>query len=275
MGGGGSQDVKQESTFKMSPEQRQIFNLAFPFLTKFGENPPGPPTGTAIAPFNPTQQSAQDMLLQLAGPGGGLAQYGQDAAASNKYLMSPDLLNPETNPALQGTIDAATRPIIDDAMHRILPAIRGDAVSLGQYSGSKRGQMEGDVAESTARAVGDTAANITTGLYGQNLDAMTRATALAPQMAQMQMQPGLVTGGVGDIQHALTQAQTSESYQQQQMADMWDLILGQELLGSVGMIPGGTNTSTASQSGGGGGFGEILGGISSGLSLLPSLFAFL
>ncbi len=59
--GGGTQEAS--TTFQLSPEQKEMLGLAMPFLKDFGTNPPSPPTGSSIAPFNPTQQFAQKGAL--------------------------------------------------------------------------------------------------------------------------------------------------------------------------------------------------------------------
>jgi hypothetical protein len=41
----------------------------------------------------------------------------------------------------------------------------------------------------------------------------------------------------------MQQAQAQEKFQLDQMKEMWDLMLGQEIAGSVGLVPGGTNKS--------------------------------
>lgn len=270
MAKGGSQSTTQETTFKPSPEQREIIQLALPWLRQYATSPPSPPSGTSIAGFNPTQTAAQQGLLDAIP---GMAQFASGVGEGNRFLFSGDVLDPNTNPGLQGAIDAATRPITEAATEQLLPNIRGDAVLSGQYGGSKQGQVEQQLAQDTLRQVGDTASNITSGTYTANLEAMTRGLALAPQTMQSMLSPALTQSAVGDVRHAMEQAQMSEAFNLEQLAGQWPILIAQQLLGAQAQIPGGTNVSTGETSGGGGGgLGSILGGVA---SMIPSLFAFL
>lgn len=80
--------------------------------------------------------------------------------------------------------------------------------------------------------------------YGQELESMTRGLGLAPQTASLGLLPWQVMSAVGDTQHGMDMARQQEAYNQQELANMWNLMLGQELAGTVGLIPGGTNIST-------------------------------
>lgn len=55
------------STQELSPEQRQLLNIALPIATQFGQNPPKLFPGSTIAPQNQLQTTAQQMMLQTAG----------------------------------------------------------------------------------------------------------------------------------------------------------------------------------------------------------------
>lgn len=306
----GGSDPKSSTTFQLAPEQRQILDLAMPFLRDVRKNPPQPPSGTAIAPFNPTQETAQAGALSMTPllgdyaanawdgnqflSGGGVlgstpfsTQFNKVAEGGGKnpvldmlsMFTSGDLTNVDKNPALRGAIDAATRPIVQNTLQQVLPAVRQDFIGAGQYGGTKQGLAEGQAIDAMQRNIGDTsslmanrayetgldstlkglglysdawgadtrnvlqAADTRAGAYGNELDAMLKGLGLAPQTAGLGLLPWQVMSAVGDTQQGMDMARQQEAYNQNELANMWNLMLGQELAGTVGLIPGGTNIS--------------------------------
>lgn len=346
---GGGSDPKSSTTFQLAPEQRDILKIAMPFLQDVKRNPPQPPSGTAIAPFNPTQETAQAGALAMTPvlgdyaanawdgnqflSGGGVlgttpfnSQFnkvstGQMGAANPTFgavspiaqgktqnpvldmlgmFTSGDLMDVNKNPSLRGAIDAATRPIVENTLRQALPAVRQDFIGAGQYGGTKQGLAEsqainemqknvGDVSSSMANRAYETglegtlkglglysdawgqgiqdrlgaaglldtaygrqmsgvldANNMRADAYGNELDAMLKGLGLAPQTASLGLLPWQVMSAVGDTQQGMDMARQQEAYQQKELANMWNLMLGQELAGTVGLIPGGTNISKTS-----------------------------
>lgn len=66
MGGGGKSTTTQTTVQELSPEQRELLKPVIPVAKEFVANPPKQYEGSAIAPFNPLQQQAQQMTLQAA-----------------------------------------------------------------------------------------------------------------------------------------------------------------------------------------------------------------
>lgn len=238
----GSKQQKQVSEFKPSAQQQQLINLAMPQLQSFAEAPPPPPSGSSIAPFNPMQQQAQGLAVGAAlGPQTDIA--GQ-AAGANQFLLG-DVLRPESNPALREYIQYATEPVTENLLERTLPVIRGEAESLGQFGGTRRGLVESAALRDAMRQAGGISSQIASEAYGQGLGAMTKGLGLAPTTSALQTGPAATVGAVGDVQRGLEQALMSEAAQQEQLAQMWPLLIGQEILGAQAGIPGGRNVSTA------------------------------
>jgi hypothetical protein len=242
----GTQDVKQESTFRPSAQQEEIIGLAMPWIREFSQHPPGSPTGTQIAPFNQTQVGAQQGILDSIP---GMLEHAQGAAQGNQFLFSGDVLKPESNPGLAGAISAATDPIVRHATEQLLPNVRGSAVNAGQYGGTRQALAEGQVADATLRQVGDTSAQLANEGYQSGLDAMVKGIALAPQTQAGLASPYALQNSVGDVQQGLTQAQMSEQWQQERLADMWPALIAKEIMGQQSMIPGGTNVTEGEQPG--------------------------
>lgn len=240
---GGKPENSTETTYRLGPEQKQIFEYALPFLTKFASNPPTLPTESGVAPFNTIQQEAQANALSAArGAQTNLAQRG--AQATNFVLG--DVLYPGSNPALQSTIDAAVRPINETLTSQVLPNIRSEFRGLGQYGGSRQGIAEGIASRGALNAAGDTAAQVATSGYQSGLDALGRGLALLPQTQQAQVAPASTIGAVGDVQQSYEQAILSELLSRFNAQQYLPLSIGQELLSTIGAMPGGTSVATGS-----------------------------
>lgn len=241
MGGGSTTPVSQTTKTDLSPEQRQILDLAMPGLKEFAANPPKLPGFSGVAGFDPLQTQGQDMALAAAPTQSSVV--GGAASATNR-LTSGELLTPDANPALRDTISASTRPIINDLLERALPAIRGEASTTGNFGSSRQGIAEGLATGRAAQAVGDTAAKVATTGYGQGLDAFGKGVALAPSTAQAQLLPGLTTSGVGDVRQALQQALLGEKTGRFNFEQLLPLLMGKEFAGIAGTLPGAGSTTT-------------------------------
>ena len=249
-------DQKSKTTVQMSPEQRRLANLAMPQLTQFGTQGIKLPTETGIVDFNPTQQAAQQTALDAAGQQSGLA--GQ-AGGFSDWLFSGAALDPNSNPALQATIDVATRPIFEGLTERALPMIRGEARTTGNIGSSRQGIAEGIASREASRAAGDTGSRIAYQGYQSGLDAMMRNLGLLPQTLDSMTAGARTTGAVGDTRYGLDQARLTEEQNRYMQQQLLPLSVGQELLAALGAIPGGTTTSTM-KGGGASPFAQILGG---------------
>lgn len=244
MGGGNkTTPVTQTTQVQIPPEAQELLGLAMPSLRKFAANgiSPGP---SAVAGFDPLQTQGQQQVLDAAaGPQSGVVN---SAAAANQRMTSGELLDPNSNPALRATIDASTRPIIDDLLQRALPAIRGEATQTGNFGSSRQGIAEGLSVGKAAQAVGDTSAKVATQGYGMGLDALTKGVGLAPSTASASLLPGLATSGVGDVRQALQQMLLGERAGNFNLEQLAPLLVGKELSQIAGGIPGGSTTTNAS-----------------------------
>lgn len=147
-------------------------------------------------------QASQAMLKNFAsGTGADLAS---QMAAATKFGMS-DVLNPASNPALQSTINTATRYIENQYTDPggVLSQIRGQFTGGNSGgSGSREGIAGGLAARSYLDTVGDVTGKITSDAYNKGLDVFSRTMALAPQNQQLMLQPALMTGAVGQQKEA-------------------------------------------------------------------------
>jgi len=240
----GSTPVTQTTSTQLPPEAQELMNLALPQLRQFGTSPPKLPDFSTVAPFDPSQMAGQEMALSTAA--GPQTDIVSGAGTAQQRLTSGELLTPESNPALAATINASTRPIINDLLEKALPAIRSGAYTTGNFGSSRQGIAEGLATGRAAQAVGDTAAKVATEGYGRGLDAMTKGVALAPQTAQTQLLPAVTTSGVGDVRQGMAQALLGEQASRFNYEQLLPLLVGKELASLAAGIPGGSTTTTAS-----------------------------
>lgn len=258
--------------FEMSPEQRRLLEPTIPIALNYLKNPPKLPGYSQIAGFNPNQTAAQNMLLGQVVPG--QQEFAGNIQDANQFLLSPDILDPNTNPALAQWMQAATRPLEQSLMETVLPGVRGEAITAGQFGGSRQGIAEGLATGRTMQAMGDVSANIANQGYQSGLDAMARGLALSPQTMQAMAQPALTQGAVGDVQRNMEQMLLQEQWYKDMYAQMAPFLAAQEVAAMAQGFPGGT--STATMTGGqpsGGGIGGALSGGMGGLSLAAGLGA--
>jgi hypothetical protein len=248
-------DQKSTTTYQPSAQQSGVLNQALPYINQFAQQGIKLPTSTGIASFNPTQTSAQQMALSAGQQQTGLA--GQGAGFSD-WLFSGAALDPNSNPALGATIDAATRPIFEGLTQQVLPRIRDEARSTGNMGSSKQGVAEGLASQGASRAAGDVGTNIAYQGYQSGLDAMMRNLGLMPQTLNSLTAGAATTGAVGDARQGLDQARLTEEQSRYMQQQLLPISIGQELLAAMGAIPGGSTTSKVS-GGGASPFSQILG----------------
>ncbi len=162
-----------------------------------------------LAPAGPSAQTlqAQNMMQNYASGQG--TDTANQLAAAQKFGLS-DVLYPGSNPALQATIDTATRKVGEAYTDPggVFSNIRsGFTAGSSGGTGSREGIAMGLAGRSYLDTVGDVTGKISSDAYTKGLDVMGRTMALAPQNAQMAMQPAAITGAIG---------QQNEAYAEQQ-----------------------------------------------------------
>lgn len=131
----------------------------------------------SAAAYAPTQNAALDATTQL-GPGGVTASDPRLNSALN-FLMGGQVLDPSTNPGLQGSIDAATRPLVQTFANTIMPGIRSGAIENGQLGSNREGIAQGLASRDLMNKIADTTAQIVNQNYQTGLNAMTGTTNTA------------------------------------------------------------------------------------------------
>jgi hypothetical protein len=238
-----SQPQSQTTTQVLSPEQRELMNLAMPGVTKYAAQTPQRYQGSTIAPFDPSQVAGQEGALQSAGVQTGLARGG---AGTSDYWMNPDALDITKQPGLQGSIDAATRPITRALTESALPAIRDSAERSGNFGSSRQGIAEGIASGRASEAIGDATSNLVSKAYGTNVDAQLKALGLLPSTQAAQTTGDLTTSNVGDVRQGMTQAQLGEQVGNFNWDQMAPYLQSKDIMSLMAGLPGGTTQTTSS-----------------------------
>jgi hypothetical protein len=244
MSGGGSQPTQTtQTTVQMSPEQRELYNLAIPGVKSFAATVPERYGGSQIAGFDPAQVAGQETALGTAPQ---QAQLSGQAAQFSNNLLQGSLFDPGANPWLGGAIDASVRPITEAYQHNVLPGIRDEFQGSGQgFGGSRRGIADRFAATDYMRTVGDTANKLVTQNYGTNVDAMVKALGLAPQTTQNLLSPATTTSAVGDVRQNLAQQLLSQDVSNFNYDQLAPFLQSQDIISLIQGIPGGSSTATS------------------------------
>ena len=241
MGFGQPQNVTQKTTTQLTPQQKEIMHLAMPGIRSFAANAPERYQGSQIAPFNQYQTMGQNSALDASYTQGDLANSGANAT---NFLLG-DIWKPESNPNLQGAIDAAVRPIQENLTRSTLPTIRGGAVAAGAFGGSRQGIAEGLASGEASQAIGDTASKVTQDLYKTNIDAQLKALGLLPQTQQAQLAQATTQSGVGDVQQSMEQQLLNQKVGNFNWDQYAPFLQSRELVNLLMGLPGGGTTTTA------------------------------
>lgn len=241
---GGSSDPQTQTTQQiLSPEQRQLMNLAMPGVTQFAAKVPERYQGSTIAGFDPSQVAGQEGALQSAETQTALARGG---AGTTLDWLNPNALDITKQPGLQGNIEAATRPITQALTEQALPAIRGSAEQTGNFGSSRQGIAEGLASGRASQAIGDATSGIVSKAYGTNVDAQLKALGLLPQTAGAQTTGDYTTSGVGDVRQGMTQAQLGEQVGNFNYDQLAPFLQSKDIMSLLSGMPGGATQTTAS-----------------------------
>lgn len=290
-GGGATTSVTQNFSPEEAARRAQVMDEAQKIYEQTAPNISSASyPGARPVPFSMPTLMAQELLANYALNGAqNFANLGQGSA----QFGLQDVLYPQTNPALEATITAAQRPVVQQFTDAggVLSQIRDSATGAGQYGGTRQGIAEGIAMGRLGQTLGDISSNIATEGYKSGLDTFSRTMALLPALQQMGTNPATYMSAIGQQQEGL--AQENENYAAN--ARMWELNAPwAPLQNYASIVYGGANPSTTTtQIGnmpranpilggiGGAATGAYIGsmipgvgtGIGAGLGLLAGLFA--
>lgn len=230
-----------QATLELSPEQRALIDPVIPIAQQYLAKPPTLMEGSQVAGFDPWQTMAQEQMVGAAGQQGeGLER----ALGQADFFTSGAVLDPEQNPGLQGTIDAATRGIFRNLGENTLPALRDQEITHGQFGGSRGEIAEGIAARGAAEQAGDVTSQLLNQNYLTGLGQMNQALALTPQMLAQLGDPARMVGEAGAQRQGLEQRQLDEQAFRHSFEQMSPWMAAQEVANLGISLPGGTTTTT-------------------------------
>lgn len=250
MGGGGKSSTVEKNVdpwVAQQPYLNDIFGQAQKLYYK-----PGPfyYPGQSVPGLPGTTQAAQNYLTQAAGGAG--QQVAGDAANASNFLTT-QARDVNNNPALQGAIQAAQRPLIQQYGDAggTLNQIGDQAQAYGQYGGSRQAVAEGIARGRLDQTLGDISARMTSEAYGQGLDATARGLQLTPMTQQAIAMPATLWDTVGQqqmgyeqmlINDAMNRWNFDQQSQWNKLANYQGMVSGQYgMQGDSEMSGGGTS----------------------------------
>lgn len=242
MSGSQSQPTQTTNTVaQMSPEQKQLYDLALPGIKSFAATVPQRYQGDTVAGFTAPQTAGQANVLSAVP---GQTQLANAAAGANSNLLT-NIWDPSTNPNLKGAIDAATQPIKDAYTSQVLPGIRDEFSTSQPFGGSRRGVADVNAQNTYERNLGQAGATVAQNEYNTNIDAQLKALGLTPTTQGALAQPGVTQSGVGDVQQNQAQQVLNSNVAGFNYDELAPFLQSQEIASLIGGIPGGSSTSTS------------------------------
>jgi hypothetical protein len=244
-GGGDSApaNTTQTTQVRYSPEEQAMRDKVMRDASALYDQQKGQYTSMMYPGPRPVGASADTLAAQqrLREFSTGAGQKTADAAQGALQYGLHDVLDPNANPALQGTIDTATRKIGEAYTDPggVISQIRSNFVNTAPGGQSSReGIAMGIAGRGYTNAIGDVTAKLTSDAYNKGQDTFAKTMAVAPNMYNLMTQPALTQAGVGQSEEAIRQQE--EDYQAN--ARMFGMNApGQALQNFANMVYGGSN----------------------------------
>jgi len=253
----------------------------------FGQQPQLFPGQMYVSPTQQTLDALarQEEIARAAAPQLQAAQqaYGQ-ALGQTGFTAGGGFLG--ANPFLQGAIQSATRPVMQQFQEQTLPAIQSAFSQAGRYGSGAQTRAIGQAQEAASRAIGDISALMTAQDYARERAIMQQAIGqqaalggLAPSFYAQQFLPSEQLAQIGAAREAIAAKPLQEQisrfqFQQQlpysQLQSYLSAVYGNPMAGSVvpPQAPAQVNRlgSTLGGAALGAGIGQMIGGSYGGFS---------
>lgn len=248
MPGGNNQPSTTQSTkVELSPEQKSLFDVAFPYAQQYASTPIQQYQGSGIAPLSANETQAQQGYLNVAAPAG--ADLAAKSATAQSTLLDPTkMLDVANNPYLQNAMQANSDIVNRALLEQQLPAVaQGATQAGGMYSGgsSREGIAQGQAIGRANATLGETNAGMLMDAYKTGLSTMSSAVPNTSVVQAQQLFAPDVQAAVGGQERALEQAKLDEQIQKFYTSQSLPFIQAQELMQLLNGMPGATTTSTA------------------------------
>lgn len=266
-------NITQTNKVELSPEQKKLFDLGFPYAEQYANQPLESYSGDTLAGFTPLELAGQQGSVATAGA---MAPNAAQALMSNQWLMNPAQLDPNSNPYARSVADQISSGISDELTQRILPAVRTNTInSGGMYAGGDtRGQMADHLAGTAAMdSIGNALNKFYYDNYKLGLDTMGSAIDRNQGVMAASLMPSTVASTVGQQQRQMEQAELDQAYNQWLIDQQLPFMRATDIMSLVQGMPGATSvTQMQGLNAGGGMMGGMMPMMMMGMQLLPMLF---
>ena len=148
----------------------------------------GDPSTFAVGPTD-LENTLLQRIGQLSSGGSALRQ---QATGQLSDVIGGQFLDPASNPFLQATINAATRPLLEQFQDVTLPRLQGDFTAAGQRTQPGSSSAFDRAAALAQRGLASAVGEVASGIAGQNFqqergrqqEAVTQATQISQQDIQ-------------------------------------------------------------------------------------------
>lgn len=219
----------------------------------------------SIAPMSSYSKNALDATAQRAAYGSDVTRAAQDELVKTiggQYLNS--------NPYLQGAIDAAVQPITNAFRSEVMPGIDSNFSAAGRYGSGLQGEAYDDANAQLAQQIGNVSTQMAYQNYGDERQRQIQGMLFAPEMAR---QDYIDLGMLGQAGEGYDNYNTKlinadiEKWNYQQNAD-WNF-----LNDYIGLLNGATGgATTTKQPNQNNGWTGILGGLLSAVPVIGDMY---
>jgi hypothetical protein len=241
---------QQTSTYQLPSEQQANINLLLQGARdQYLQGPYSYYPNQTYANLTPEQLQAQQLATQYAtGVGQDLVNQSQQGAST--FLDPNNIFNPTNIPgyaaAQQGVIDTVNRNFAE----QLLPAIRSNAISTGNFGGSAQQSSQALAAGRTSDALAQAIANMNMQAYSQGLNQYNTAQAQLPTTLNLGLVPSQILSSVGAENQAQNQKaidQAVAAYNFNQQAPAQQIAQLQQATGNAGQYGGTTAQAQTGQ----------------------------
>jgi hypothetical protein len=216
----------------------------------FGEQPSFFPGQTYVSPSQQTLDAlaAQEAAARAAPEQLQAAQQAfNQAIGQTGFTAAGGFLG--SNPFLQGAIESATRPVMQQFQEQTLPGIQSAFSAAGRYGSGAQARAIGQAQEAASRAIGDISSQMSAVDYARERQLQQQAIGqqvagaqIAPQIYAQQFLPAQQLSQVGAAREAIAQLPLQEQinrfqFQQQlpytQLQTFLSGVYGNPMAGSV------------------------------------------
>ncbi|OAE37638.1 hypothetical protein [Agrobacterium tumefaciens] len=160
---------------------------------------------STVAPLSSQSQQAIDLTTQRATNGSPLQTAAQGNATST---LNGDYLN--SNPNLQGAIDAATQGLVRQYTNATMPGIEGAFSKAGRYGSNAQYAQANDAQANLASQIGNISSTMAYNNYNDERARQVQTSALAPQLAGMDYTNLTALANAGATLDSQAQAQLTD-----------------------------------------------------------------